>query len=1085
MKKLLAQLPLLVLVFCTVLSLALAAHTAAQPAENETETETETEDTQTETNPDTNTESENTDPEGLEVGDGQREEFYYWDVRKDENDNDETVIIGAGGLYDEEVVFKKDPQDVGSDLFTYTTSVEEDEEVEEINGWLPIRTEELEYDAGEPKSCAMDTKIPLVKEKGKYKNDFTLNVSRYAGSMYVDLIGDSTDSGSDSFIFSWFAAIGNKHGDEGAHLASVPYHIATKAFTWDNLKEQVKAQLDVTNVTATLNARATQIKANMTPYVTENNHEAMDDDGNWTFDYHKCEFSFKDNFNTTLSRYDPRAMDNSTISGKLLGREGMKFKEWIRRTDNIREYLAIERSAIEVTRDHCNENNNVNKNLCQTILSKDVHKCYARAIGYTIGSNHLRFEDIPNYDGRDRRDFDWYRAEWFTERDGKRIVVEQGQEIWMHSIRVNTDAFVSCFSYGMGAGDLINVDLEGPSNSFFTTNKAAKEFAQRIVDNTIWPASIWPLLEEPQEASMGRGDKETTCSLGKLGWIMCPTIELLSTIADSLFKFLEGWMKLPPLYGSSDQAAFAAWVILRDFGNILFSILFLAIIVIQATGGTLSGFTIRKKVPHIIITAVLINASFVITSIAVDASNIIGASIISTLRTFSTPSVEVDGFSNWEAITASIAFAGSAAAGTIAVIGMLAALIPMLITTVFSMVIVLVLLLLRQALVIILVVIAPIAISARLLPGTEQWFRRWKSLFTQMIMLYPAIALVFGGAYFASTIIVSSASEQGGFQGALLAIFGLSLQVLPLFITPIVLKLGGSTLNSAGGMIRSKMSGAQKASTKAANAAVDRYNDYADIRAAQGGRMGGLRRRRMRQNSKTQSRKDAIRRSQSKATAGTKIGRFVTGAAGGGISGSNRDRIQAALAGEADKLKSEDLQISRLRAENDKALFNADSTDQANAINMQIIHDRNTSPEDRMARMGMVVNSQDIEFLDKLITEELANMTAEERQELAKLIKSSGVGSGAAHYDHPEAIEAIENGTATVRDLHQKAYARGDYTQQSKVARQSGQTVNSMKNHLTTEQIGKFQDTFERAAENKELSQHMNDRLKQQVREMR
>ena len=112
-------------------------------------------------------------------------------------------------------------------------------------------------------------------------------------------------------------------------------------------------------------------------------------------------------------------------------------------------------------------------------------------------------------------------------------------------------------------------------------------------------------------------------------------------------------------------------------------------------------------------------------------------------------------------------------------------------------------------------------------------------------------------------------------------------------------------------------------------------------------------------------------------------------------------------------------------------------------------------------------------------------MTAEERKELAKLIKSSGVGSGADHYDHPEAIEAIENGTATVRDLHQKAYARGDYTQQSKVARQSGQTVNSMKNHLTTEQIGKFQDTFERAAENKELSQHMNDRLKQQVRDMR
>ena len=987
------------------------------------------------------------DIEGIEISSSQFQELYYWDVRKNEDNENENVIIGNGGLYDEEVLFRKSEKDQGGDFFTYIPFLDPDDHVLEITGWLPIRTLELEFDADEPESCALDTQIPLEAESG-FEADFTLNISRYGGDSYIDLIGDGRDSGNDNFKFSWYAAI----SDDGAHWASVPFDLVSSTTT-DTIRNSLKE------------------------YVEENGHDpgGTVDMFNWKFTPHKCEFSFKDSFNTALPNYNSRSLDHSVISGKILGKEGMKFEEWVRRTNNQREYLAIEESARKETQAQCS--NIDERNLCQTALSKDFHKCYMRSIGYVPGSQYYTFEDIPYQLNNRELEFEWFRY-----RDLE-------YEPWMHSIRQNTDAFVSCFGYGAAAGDSIDVSLDSFENPIaFESSDEAREFAIRIVTGASWPISINPIFEE-STGEIEPGQLKTSCSLGKMGWILCPVMNFMANVADSLFSFLEGWLQVPPLQGTSDNAAFLAWTYLRDIGNILFTVLFLGLILVQVLGGTLSGYSVRKRAPHIAVTALLINLSFIITSVAIDLSNILGSSILDLLQSFVPPTVDTDDYKTWEKIVESVAFGTQAVAGVAATLAALAALVPMLITTVFSMIIVLILLLLRQAIVIVLVVISPLAFATRLLPGTEQWFKRWKDLFTQMLMLYPAIALIFGGSYFASQIIMSSGAASGGFSGVLLAIFGLALQVIPLFITPIVMKLGGSALNSFGGKMRGAMAGAEKASIGFANSQKENISNRLGTLSAQGKipGVGRIYRRRMRKKTERQGRKREIERAKIAGTADTTAGRATAKLFGGGFNEDNRGKIEAALAAEAEKLTQEDVKAADLRLRYDKDLQDPSKTaDDINAALVSAIQSDNLSVGEQIAHLKKVVESQDIEKIDELV-DISASLPPEAQRALAQAIEKNGIGNGAAHYGHPEAIRAIEEGT-TVKDLHKKALDRGDYGTQDIVARQGGQALDSMNKHaadfMDAKDIAKFKRVYQEAASKEVYSKYMDEANKQKAANM-
>lgn len=306
---------------------------------------------------------------------------------------------------------------------------------------------------------------------------------------------------------------------------------------------------------------------------------------------------------------------------------------------------------------------------------------------------------------------------------------------------------------------------------------------------------------------------ESTCKVEAIGWIICPVMNFMAKIVDQAYNFVSSLLVVQPLMTTgSSQPVYEAWKTTRNVANIAFVIAFLVVIYSQITNVGISNYGIKKMLPRIIVAAVLVNISYWICAIAVDLSNIIGGNVReflsgadTTKDMFKNVTVEPgasatgEGLAGWVGLTAAVLIAGSA----ILYLG-LSALLPALIAALVAIVTVFLVLTLRQALIILLVVISPLAFVAYLLPNTEQWFNKWRSLFQTLLLMFPIIAAIFGASALASTIVMNSAS--GDYKIAV-QIMGALISILPLALTPVVMKAAGGVLNRFGGIVNNPNKG--------------------------------------------------------------------------------------------------------------------------------------------------------------------------------------------------------------------------------------------------------------------------------------
>jgi hypothetical protein len=317
-----------------------------------------------------------------------------------------------------------------------------------------------------------------------------------------------------------------------------------------------------------------------------------------------------------------------------------------------------------------------------------------------------------------------------------------------------------------------------------------------------------PITTQGQESSY------SSCTIQGIGWIICPITTFLADGMDNIFNIVKGFLVVQPANTTNtNNDLYIAWNVMRSIANIAFIIVFLIIIYSQLTNMGVSNYGLKKLLPRLVIAAVLVNVSFIICAIAVDLSNILGYSlqdIFTTIRQ-NTFNISNDTWSNstgmgWSAVTAFVLSGGAATIGVIAatggtIAGAVYLLVPVLIGLILTILFVLLILAARQAIIIILIVVAPLAFVAYLLPNTEQWFKKWRELFMTMLVFFPAFSLVFGGSQLAGGIIIQNATSIIG------VIFGLAVQVAPLIITPLLLKLSGGLLGRIAGMVNDPKKG--------------------------------------------------------------------------------------------------------------------------------------------------------------------------------------------------------------------------------------------------------------------------------------
>jgi hypothetical protein len=296
----------------------------------------------------------------------------------------------------------------------------------------------------------------------------------------------------------------------------------------------------------------------------------------------------------------------------------------------------------------------------------------------------------------------------------------------------------------------------------------------------------------------GQEEENTSCSVDGIGWIICPVSMFIAEGMDNVFNILSTMIAVKPtVLGDSNNSMYVAWNVMRNIANIAFVIAFLIIIYSQLTSFGVSNYGLKKLIPRLIIAAILVNVSFIISAIAIDISNILGYSIQNIFNEIreNVFNLTNDNFSGvndnpWTTVT-TVVLAGGGTIGAWAYVDSagLYFLLPLLLGLILTLVFVVIVLAARQAIITILVIIAPIAFVANLLPNTEKWFDKWRDLFFTMLVFFPAFSLVFGGSQLAGQLIIQNAGAN-----IVTVIFGMAVQIAPLVITPLLLKFSGSLL---------------------------------------------------------------------------------------------------------------------------------------------------------------------------------------------------------------------------------------------------------------------------------------------------
>lgn len=182
-------------------------------------------------------------------------------------------------------------------------------------------------------------------------------------------------------------------------------------------------------------------------------------------------------------------------------------------------------------------------------------------------------------------------------------------------------------------------------------------------------------IEPLQDAS---NPGTSSCQVdGGLGWIICPVTNTLASWMDWVFDVLAGFLEVRPIQTGQENALYRAWSYMRTIANIAFVIAFLVIIYSQLTNLGVNNYGIKKLLPRIIIAAILMNLSYIICSIAIDASNILGFGLQEIFINMRNTLVGTEGNSwdalSWESVASFVLSGGALSIGAgVAVVSTLA-----------------------------------------------------------------------------------------------------------------------------------------------------------------------------------------------------------------------------------------------------------------------------------------------------------------------------------------------------------------------------------------------------------------------------
>lgn len=539
-----------------------------------------------------------------------------------------------------------------------------------------------------------------------------------------------------------------------------------------------------------------------------------------------------------------------------------------------------------------------------------------------------------------------------------------------------------------------------------------------------------PDAAEPTEAA-------PTCTVEAVGWIICPVTNFLAKIVDGAYGLVEQLLVFTGFTSAENSSMRSAWEGMRNIANVFFVVGFLIIVFSQVTSIGISNYGIKKLLPKLIITAILVNLSYTLCALAVDVSNLLGGGMKDLFTGFefnAKPNQGIFSGGSWLDVAGGL-LAGTLAVGVSLYVG-LSALLPALIAAIVSIVTAFLVLTLRQALIILLIVISPLAIVAMLLPNTENWFKKWKSTFMTMLLIYPIIGLLFGASALASSVITNSSDDF------FVQIMGALIGVLPLAITPVLLKASGGILGKFGAMINNPNKGPFDRMRKGAERIRQDAEGRRGIRALNGGRVLG--RGKYERRARREAVSEGIKREQKRAqsdyisqqVAGSEEFRNrVAGGSRGRYLNADQDAMQRALDNAEFTIQQADVEEAKAAsARIDRAVLDQDELRTVGAGGTVTKLDQNGREQTfsgsnsavRTAAWGKMAEQQDLQGLNDVWDSMRTSQDAEARKQFADVIGSM---QGRPAWFSQGALQGMRLGNAgTVESLIDTAITSNAYS---------------------------------------------------------
>jgi hypothetical protein len=297
-----------------------------------------------------------------------------------------------------------------------------------------------------------------------------------------------------------------------------------------------------------------------------------------------------------------------------------------------------------------------------------------------------------------------------------------------------------------------------------------------------------------------------SCDQGTLSWLFCPVID---NVTQTLSNFasqdiLKPLLQINTITPTNTPKLYQVWTHVRDLADVLFILVFLAIIASTLMEQDIAGlnpYTIKSIWVRLILATIAVQLSFLISGVIVDVGNVLGNGVGDLIGYIADPSKGAPSLTNFfgNLITGSVA---SVAIGGVALLATWEIALPILTSLMIGILVVFLTLIARYLVIAVLIVVSPLAFVAWVLPNTRDFTNDWAKVLTRLVMMYPIIVGIISIAGVINEILPFS--NQTASNGAIAVIAGLVkplVTIAAFLIIPASFKLAGRGLERAHGLL--------------------------------------------------------------------------------------------------------------------------------------------------------------------------------------------------------------------------------------------------------------------------------------------